>query len=403
MQCIVRIMKQIIICFNKTKVIQKILQIRKVIMHSTIRANKSVLFQSMRYVFITLLLIICTCCTADNDNGFEPPSYSPYRIMIVPDIQNYATPSVRLKYLDSIASYYLDNTNDLVACFQVGDITNNNLDWQYLSAYDHFFCKFPKGREPYFCLGNHDYGENGLSGTRTSNIPDYMKPVFDFQMEGCDYENYVRFLTIGEKDYAIMDLEFAPRNETLDWANAVVQEYSTTPFIIITHAFINKDAQLFDASDENIYSNDSQKSYKMGSGYNNDSMEIFNKLIYNNPNIMMVICGHSLFPHYIEVTSKENSLGNNVYMIAVNYQHYKDGGSGYVGILEFGEDNYRIRSFSTVNKQYGSRDITFGGVTAVKNVETKHCASAEVFNLQGQRVKKARKGVYVVNRKIVIF
>lgn len=357
------------------------------------------LFQSIRYVFFTLLLIICICCTADDNSEFESPSYSPYRIMIVPDIQNYTNTTARLKYLDSITSYYLESINDFVACIQVGDLTNNNQDWQYLNAYNHFFCKFPQGREPYFCLGNHDYGTNGRSATRSSNLPDFMKPVFDFQMKGSDYENYVRFLTIGKTEYAIMDLEFAPRNETLDWANEVVQEYSTTHFIIITHAFVNKDGQLFDASDDNVYHSDSQKSYKMGGDYINDSMEIFNKLIYDNPNIMMVICGHSLFPHYIEVTSKENVIGNNVYMIAVNYQHYIEGGSGYVGILEFGENNYRIKSFSTATKQYGPSDITFGSATSVKCIETKPNTSVEVFNLQGQRLQKARKGINIINRK----
>lgn len=321
--------------------------------------------------------------------------------MIVPDIQNYMDTPTRFKYLDSIASYYMNNINDFVACFQVGDLTNNNLDWQYLNAYNHFFCKFPQGRKPYFCLGNHDYGNNGYSGTRTSNLPEFMKPVFDFQMEGCDYENYVRFLKIGDTDYAIMDLEFAPRNETLDWANEVVQEYATTPFIILTHVFLNNYGQIFDASDDNVDYHYSQKSYAMGGDYINDSMEIFNKLIYNNPNIIMVICGHSFFPNYIEVNSKDNVLGNNVYIVGVNYQLYTDGGSGYVGILEFGESNYRIRSFSTVTKQYGSRNFTFGGATSVKNIETKPSASSEVFNLQGQRLQKAQKGISIINRKKV--
>lgn len=284
------------------------------------------------------------------------------RIMIVPDIQHYTDNASNLHYLDAIAEYYVGHSNDFSACIQVGDITNNNVTWQWENAYQHFFSKYPVGNEPYFCLGNHDYGENGKSGTRTSNIPQYMKPIMDFQMGGCDFENYVRYLWIGTTKYAVLDLEFAPRNEALEWANSVVSSDSTTPFIILTHVFLNRYAQMYDATDSNCFSKGSQKSYIMDGDYLNDSKEIFDKFIYNHPNIKLIICGHSLTPNYIDVVDMTNVAGERVYCLMVNYQHYTDGGLGYVGILDFKENGYRIRSFSSTSQTFGTKDIEFGNV-----------------------------------------
>lgn len=281
------------------------------------------------------------------------------KILIVPDTQNYTKPPELYHYLDAISNYYANKTNEFSACLHVGDLTGRNKAEQYTVMYQHFFSRFPKGNEPIFCLGNHDYGENGVSDTRTSNLPSNMAPKSDVQMDGCDYENYVRFLNIGNEQYAILVLEFAPRNEAIEWANDVVKSYSQIPFIILTHVFTNKYGQIHDENDPDVYHGGSQKSYYMDRDYINDSMEIFNKLIYYNPNVIMVVCGHTFLPEYIGVTSKKNNDGNEVYVVTVNYQHYVEGGSGFVGILELGEESYRIRSFSTVTETYGDIDITF--------------------------------------------
>ena len=311
-------------------------------------------------LLVPFFFLIFSGCDVEPTSIADDPSKDVKSILIVPDIQNYTDNEQRAFYLDSISDYYIKNISNYVACFQLGDLTNNNRVNQYEVAFNHFFGKFPKGKEAYFCLSNHDYGNNGLSDIRQSNIPDFMKPVSDFTMEGCAFENYVRYLDIGEKRYAVMDLEFCPRNETLEWANEVVSSQPTMPYIILTHVFTNKYGQVHDESDPSIYPGGSQKRYAMGDDYHNDSMEIFNKLINNNPNIMLVVCGHTLLLDYIGVTSLKNSLGQDVFIVTVNYQHYSEGGSGIVGVLDFCEGSYRIRNFSTVTKSFGNIDIAFG-------------------------------------------
>lgn len=281
--------------------------------------------------------------------------------MIVPDIQNYTHKEERFKYLNSIVDYYHANKNSLDAILQVGDLTNNNQIWQYENAYNQFFCKFGMTDQLVFCLGNHDYGNNGKSDVRESNIPEYMKPSYDIRMENSQYENYVRYINLGGKKYGILVLEFCTRNETLEWANNVINNAPLTPFIILTHVFLDQNGEMFDSSNPNVVNKgSSQKKYQMGSDYKNDSREIFDKIIYCNPNVKLVVCGHCLTPSYINVNSENNIEGKPVYMIEVNYQHYTEGGLGYIGVLDIKDDTYRIRSYSTYENKYGNSDISFG-------------------------------------------
>ena len=125
------------------------------------------------YIAILVLsfpLAIFSCSKDENSSTVEVEKES--CIMIVPDIQNYTHKEERFKYLNSIVDYYHANKNSLDAILQVGDLTNNNQIWQYENAYNQFFCKFGMTDQLVFCLGNHDYGNNGKSDVRESNIPE---------------------------------------------------------------------------------------------------------------------------------------------------------------------------------------------------------------------------------------
>lgn len=317
-------------------------------------------------LFCIIFVIVCApelSCSSDIniDVKVVEPEAS---IMIVPDIQNYSYLEDRLKYLDSISNYYQLHKNSIDAVLQVGDLTYHNYDWQYENVYNHFFSNFKQEDQCVYCLGNHDYGTNGTSDVRVSNIPDYLKAISDIRMENAQWENYVRYVTIGEKKYGIIVLEFCTRNETLEWANSVLSSDPNTPYFILTHVFLDQNGKMFDASNPNVENKgSSHKDYKMGDGYKNDSREIFDKIIFRNPNVKMVFCGHCLTPSYININSEKNIVGNPVYMVEVNYQHYYDGGEGCIAILDIKDDLYRIRSYSTFYHKYMGIDITFGAGT----------------------------------------
>lgn len=314
-----------------------------------------------RYSLIAFLFIALSLGVSSCDEGLiidDQTTYGDY-LMIVPDIQEYMDNPDYFKYLDAITSYYNNNREDIKYCFQVGDITNNNREDQWATARDQFFSKFPEDSKPIFCLGNHDYGDNGTSNLRTSNIPADLLPERESYMSEEGLENYIRHISLGGRHYAVLVLEFAPRNETLEWVDKVLKEDPATPYIILTHAFLNNYGQLFDASDPNCDQVYSQKNYWMGGGYHNDSKEIFDKVIYNNTNVEMVICGHCLSSNYIEYLAVPNVSGKNVHCIMVDYQHCAEGGQGFVGLLYSSYNEFELYSYSTFQNKRNNLIASF--------------------------------------------
>lgn len=312
--------------------------------------------------FFLLGLIVFSCLYACTSKAVPELPVEDYigRVMIVPDIQNYSYSEDRLKYLDAISDYYFTNKDIVDVTLQVGDLTYHNVDSQYVNVWNHFFRRFSQDDQLVFCLGNHDYGNRGSSDLRESNIPEYMMPFFDLKMESSRWENYVRYVTIGDVRYGVMVLEFCTRDSTLEWANQVLKTDCQTPFIILLHVFLDQNGEMFDTLNPIVFNEgSSHKDYQMGDDYKNDSREIFDKIIYNNTNVKMVVCGHCLTPSYIKVHSENNVEGSPVRMIEVNYQHYKDGGEGQIGVLDIYNDLYRIRSYSTYLNKYSGIDIVF--------------------------------------------
>ncbi len=280
-------------------------------------------------------------------------------IVIVPDIQYYTNNMDRIKYLESIVGFCNNNQEKISFLIQTGDITNNNNPEQWSNGHKQFFSKLPSSFPVVFCLGNHDYGNNGKSAKRESFFPSELTPVRDEVMPLSLWDNYLRYVELNGKKMAILSLEFAPRNEVLEWADKIIKENSDIPIIILTHAFLNNDGQMFDMTDPQCNNKYSQKYYDMGGDYLNDSKEIFDKIIHNNSNVRMVICGHCISRNYIECINKKNTNGSDVYFIMVNYQHYTEGGAGMIALLKYINGCFYLQSYDTYNKEYGKVNISF--------------------------------------------
>lgn len=309
-----------------------------------------------RFAILILVFFLYAC----NDANFFDSQYDVTDkgcIVIVPDIQYYTNNEEYYKYLDAIVNYCYDKEEDISLLLQTGDVTNNNQPVQWENSQKLFFSQLPKALPTIFCLGNHDYGENGKSKERQSNFPVELTPVMDTVMQNSLWDNYLRYVEIDNKKLAVLSLEFAPRNEVLEWANGVIKANADIPIIILTHAFLNNSGQMFDALDPSCDNKWTQKQYRMGNDYLNDSKEIFDKIIYNNPNVKIVVCGHCVSKNYIECLEKKNAQNENVYCIMVNYQHYRNGGDGNIGLLYYHQGQFTLKSFNTVSRKFGNIDI----------------------------------------------
>jgi hypothetical protein len=84
---------------------------------------------------------------------------------------------------------------------------------------------------------------------------------------------------------------------------------------------------------------------------------LWQKLIAPNPNMAFVFCGHVLGDGAGRLTSK-GQKGNTVHQILLNCQSRPEGGSGYLGLMEFLPDGKTIqfKTYSTSLDKYLTDD-----------------------------------------------
>ncbi len=216
------------------------------------------------------------------------------------------------------------------------------------------------GKLPYVvCTGNHDYGYT-KSENRMTHFPDYFPMTRNEcwrhtivsvcnnaagipTLENAAYE----FHTDTWGDLLVVSLEFAPRDEAIEWARKLVSEpqYRNHRVILLTHSFIAWDGKR-------------KKSEPYGLTDANYQQAIWDKLVYPSPNIRLVICGHECHPtmNYFETVgfrTDKNVAGKSVTQMMFNAQTadgqwHGNGGDCWLRILEFRPDGHTVsvRTFS---------------------------------------------------------
>ena len=151
----------------------------------------------------------------------------------------------------------------------------------------------------------------------------------------------------GWGDLLVVSLEFAPRDEAIEWARKLVAEprYANTRVILLTHSFIawkgnRKKTEPYELTDANY------------------QQAIWDKLVYPSSNIRLVICGHECHPttDYFETVgfrTDKNAAGKSVAQMMFNAQTadgqwHGNGGDCWLRILEFLPDGrtVSVRTFS---------------------------------------------------------
>ncbi len=299
----------------------------------------------------------------------DPQSFS---MIILPDPQSYNKfdanqPLFELQtawIANSIESLRIKTalcTGDLVeqndVCVTGKGATNQTSGKQWQAASRAF--ERLDNRLPYvLCTGNHDYGYVSAE-FRRSRFPDYFPP----ERNMCWEKTLVATTANGEGRQTlenaayeldtdtwgkllIVALEFAPRDEVLEWAKALVdkKEYQQHKVILLTHTFITEDA----TRREN-------EKYKISPA--NYGKAIWEKLVYPAKNIQLVICGHECaivdYDQQVSFRMDKNVAGKDVAQMMFNAQTADgewngNGGDGWLRILEFLPDGktVKVRTFS---------------------------------------------------------
>lgn len=327
----------------------------------------------MRYLIIVLGLFNCMIAWTQNyPVNAKLQDNESFSMVLIPDPQSYVKFAANQPLFDLQTAWVANNIKELniKAVLCTGDLVEQNEirvadgingdqtseeQWKAVAA---SFSRLDGKVSYILCTGNHDYGYKS-SEIRKTNFHRYFpseknscwkKSLVSVglnsdgipTLENAAYEFKLPFLG----DMLILSLEFAPRDEAIEWAKSVIgdKKYINHRVILITHSFLDYKGERFLHED-----------YRMSSV--NYAEAVWKKLVYPSSNIYMVICGHECYitgyDKQVSYRSDLNKYGKTVHQMMFNAQTadgqwYGNGGDCWLRILEFKPDGKTIsvRTFS---------------------------------------------------------
>ncbi len=273
--------------------------------------------------------------------GITPDEYA-YSLAIVGDTQNITD-----SYPDSLDVLYkwiADNAEERKMKYVIGlgDIANRNTAAEFEIAKPAIENNL-KGVVPYSLVrGNHDSVQLYNKYFKYEDIATENTG----SMDGTMLNTYHKFRA-GDVKYLILNLDFAPTDEMLEWANGVAEENPDRNIIVVTHCYLDRDGR----PNDNL---DADNSFQDG---NNRGEDIWNKLVRKHENIVMVLSGH-VDEDEIIVSERKGDSGNTVKQILIDPQTtdlaYKEAGAGLVAMFYFSEDgkDVKVEYYSTILDKY---------------------------------------------------
>ncbi|MDR2763746.1 MAG: metallophosphoesterase [Tannerella sp.] len=215
------------------------------------------------------------------------------------------------------------------------------------------------GKVPYIlATGNHDYGFQSAENRKT-HFDTYFPVDKNWQNQRLLRETGTNsdgmptlanatfeYTSPHGKKFLLLVLEFAPRDQTLEWAKKTIaqEKYADHTVILLTHSYLN-------AQNGHI----EKEGYQLeGPNY---GAAIWQKLVQPSKNIQMVFAGHIGAPDdakaHIAFRTDLNAAGKKVCQMVFNAQAlgggwHGNGGDGWLRILEFLPDGktIKVKTFS---------------------------------------------------------
>ncbi|RNC66090.1 metallophosphoesterase [Proteiniphilum sp. X52] len=331
----------------------------------------------MRKKSLLLLLFVSVLCftLSAQQNDYTKPSLSDgdsWSLILLPDVQTYVKFDYNQPILDLMLAWVVNNmqvlNTKMVLCpgdlVEQNDLFNPNgrvVNQTSVSQWEAVSAAFGRldGQLPYIlAIGNHDYGIVNAENRHThfdkyfppnkNRLNQKMLREVGMNVEGrptlanATYE----FVSPHGRKFLILVLEFAPRDEALEWAKGVIEkeQYADHTVILLTHSYM-------DRNNKHIV----HENYKIpGPNYGE---AVWQKLVKPSKNIRMVFAGHIGVPDdpkgHTAFRVDENAGGKKVSQMVFNAQAlgggwHGNGGDGWLRILEFLPDGktIKVKTFS---------------------------------------------------------
>jgi len=238
-----------------------------------------------------------------------------FTLIALPDTQFYSRwlPSIYISQTQWIA----DNQEALNIAYTVhlGDIVNTAEDiseWDdadtAMSLLENPLPGLPYG-VPYGVVpGNHDYPTTNYNNF--FGVPRFTGRAYYGGYYGVNNDNNYTYFSAAGIDFIVINLEFQPGTAVLEWAGALLKSHPARRGIVVSHSMLNID---------------NSWSYQ----------GIINEL-KDNPNLFLMLCGHTHSPTDGAAQRTESGdHGNTIYILMSNYQEFPNGGNGYLREMRF--------------------------------------------------------------------
>lgn len=281
----------------------------------------------------------------------------PFKLVLLPDTQVYSHSYPEI--FRAQTEWIVEHADSVAFVLHQGDITdfNSEEEWQNASA----ALAVMDGKVPYtFVPGNHDLGPKGSTSERDATLLNTYLPYEKYSnmshfggafAEG-SMENTYHTFQAGGLDWLILSLEFGARDGVLKWAGEVIEAHPEHKVIINTHAYMYSDDTRM-----NIEKDHSWVPQKYGVGKDtgdnavNDGEMMWQKLVSQHKNILLVFSGHVLHDGAGQLVST-GVHGNTVYQMLGNYQSgvegSENGGNGFLRMVTIdpGAGTISVKAYS---------------------------------------------------------
>ena len=288
----------------------------------------------------------------------ELPTGYDYTMIAVGDTQYMVQYDAKngTDYTNRVYKWIVDNAAalDLQVVMGLGDITNTDED----SHWDVIYKAIAQlnGKVPYTLVrGNHDHLKGGATfeekfGNDSAYMGQFSGKTGGVMTAGSAANTYYSF-SAGGTDWLIVNLDWAPTDTILGWADGVIKAHPDHKVIVNTHCYLHLDATTCDEEDT---------STKMTVGVQNYGDDIWDELIYENQNVVMVLSGHQE-ANLVTMTQGKGKHGNTVSQFLIDPQavdtytiNTTSTPSGIVTVFYFKKDGTAVdvRHYSPIRDQY---------------------------------------------------
>lgn len=270
-----------------------------------------------------------------------------FSVIGLPDTQNYSSQSSPTDVFTRQTQWILDNlvTYNIQFVSHVGDIVNSpwsGSQWdRATTALDLLDTNIAYGTAP----GNHDIASGnteylryfGYDGVRNDGVtPRWVDPDSGQRYDwyrGASPSGYSDFqvINVDGRDWMFLHMEIDARDQDIAWAQSVLDAHPTTLTVMSTHNYLAETGGGGAAGSGTGQRGRVPVQWIAGADRNSPEA-VFQKLVYPNNQIFMVICGHNFAIYNLEET---NARGNVVHEVLMDYQTLPNGGNGFLRIMEF--------------------------------------------------------------------